>query len=297
MPQAIHIVGAPIGLGAGKQGVDLGPNALRYARLAEQLAGLENPILDKGNVPLASISDPGPEPRLRCLPTIAAFCATLAEWVADSVAAGALPLVLGGDHSLSIGSVAGTARGRELGLLWLDAHGDFNTALTSPSGNIHGMSLACLTGQGHPDLIGLAGRVPAIQPRHVALVGIRDLDPPERDALKASGLHCYTMQDIDRRGMAAVMDDALAVVGAARDGFHASFDLDVLDPREAPGVGTPVPGGISYREAHLAMEFISVTGKLRSLDLVEDNPILDDRNQTAMLGVQLILSAFGKQIL
>ena len=174
---------------------------------------------------------------------------------------------------------------------------DFNTADISPSGNIHGMSLACLTGHGHADLTGFAGRVPAVNPAYVALVGVRDLDPGERQALRDSGVRCFTMQDIDRRGFSAVMEDAVRIASQAVDGFHVSFDLDVIDPREAPGVGTPVPGGISYREAHLAMEFIAVSGRMVSIDLVEDNPVLDDRNKTALLGVELIQSAFGKQIL
>jgi len=298
MPSSsITIIGAPISLGAGKRGVDLGPSALRYADIGKCLSSLGHPVLDLGNTPVDPSPALGPDPRLRFLTTISAFCAAVADRVAEAVAAGRIPLILGGDHSLSIGSVAGSARGREIGLIWIDAHGDFNTAEITPSGNIHGMSLACLTGHGHPDLIGFAGRVPAVNPAHVALVGVRDLDPGERQALRASGVRCFTMQDIDRRGFSAVMEDAITIASQAADGFHVSFDLDVIDPREAPGVGTPVPGGISYREAHLAMEFIAVSGRMVSIDLVEDNPVLDDRNMTAMLGVELIQSAFGKQIL
>ena len=293
----ITIIGAPISLGAGKRGVDLGPSALRYANVGESLSGLGHPIVDLGNIPVPAPAELGPDPKLRYLATISLFCATVADRVAEAVTAGRIPLILGGDHSLSIGSVAGSARGRDIGLIWIDAHGDFNTAEISPSGNIHGMSLACLTGHGHADLTGLAGRDPAINPANVALVGVRDLDPGERQALRASGVRCFTMQDVDRRGFAAVMEDAIRIVSQAPDGFHVSFDLDVIDPREAPGVGTPVPGGISYREAHLAMEFIAVSGKMVSIDLVEDNPILDDRNKTALLGVELIQSVFGKQIL
>ena len=298
MPNSsITIVGAPISLGAGKRGVDLGPSALRYADIGERLSALGHPVHDLGNIPVASPPELGSYPKLRYLTTISLFCATVADHVAAAVAAGRIPLILGGDHSLSIGSVAGSARGRDIGLIWIDAHGDFNTAESSPSGNIHGMSLACLTGHGHPDLTGFAGRVPAINPAYVALVGVRDLDPGERQALRASGVRCFTMQDIDQRGFSAVMEDAITIVSQAPDGFHVSFDLDVIDPREAPGVGTPVPGGISYREAHLAMEFIAVSGRMVSIDLVEDNPVLDDRNATALLGVELIQSAFGKQIL
>lgn len=297
MPSSITILGAPISLGAGKRGVDLGPSALRYADVGVLLAGLGHPVHDLGNILLPALPELGLDPQLRYLPTISAYCARLAVAVADAVAAGTVPLILGGDHSLSIGSVAGSARNREIGLIWLDAHGDFNTREISPSGNIHGMSLACLTGQGHPDLINLAGRIPAVNPAHVALVGVRDLDREEKHALRESGVRCITMQEIDRRGFSAVMDEAIQVASRAAEGFHVSFDLDVLDPREAPGVGTPVPGGISYREAHLAMEFIAYCRGMVSLDLVEDNPILDDRNKTAALGVELILSAFGKQIL
>lgn len=298
MPSSpITLVGAPISLGAGKRGVDLGPSALRYANIGESLSALGHPVLDLGNIPVPSLPELGPHPKLRYLPTISAFCADVADRVAEAVAAGRIPLILGGDHSLSIGSVAGSARGRDIGLIWIDAHGDFNTADISPSGNIHGMSLACLTGHGHADLTGFAGRVPAINPAYVALVGVRDLDPGERQALRDSGVRCFTMQDIDRRGFSAVMEDAVRIASQAVDGFHVSFDLDVIDPREAPGVGTPVPGGISYREAHLAMEFIAVSGRMASIDLVEDNPVLDDRNKTALLGVELIQSAFGKQIL
>lgn len=291
------MIGAPIGLGAGKRGVDLGPSALRYAGVGERLSALGHDTEDLGNIPAPACPEAGSDSRLRYLPTITSFCAELANRVAASRERGRLPLILGGDHSLSIGSVAGSARGRELGLIWIDAHGDFNTAETTPSGNIHGMSLACLVGQGHPSLTGLAGRERAIQPAHTALVGIRDLDAGERDAIRRSGIAAFTMQDIDRRGFAAVMDDAIRFAGRAVGGFHVSFDLDVIDPREAPGVGTPVPGGISYREAHLAMEYVAVSGRMASLDMVEDNPILDDRNKTAMLAVELIQSAFGKQIL
>jgi arginase len=205
--------------------------------------------------------------------------------------------VLGGDHSLSIGSVSGSARNRRIGLIWIDAHADFNTAETTPSGNIHGMSVAALVGRGHPTLTGLAGNGPAIRTERVAIVGARDIDPEERVALREAGIAIFTMFDIDRRGMANVMEEAIRIASAGGGGYHVSFDMDAVDPREAPGVGTPVIGGISYREAHLAMEMIAQNGGMRSLDLVEINPILDERNATALLAVELALSALGKRIM
>lgn len=296
----IAIIGVPIDLGAGRRGVDMGPSAMRYTGLHGRLEALGCTVRDTGNLPAPMVetsASPPPGSRLRYLEPIAALCEALAATVAAAVEHGALPLVLGGDHSLAIGSAGGSARGRTLGLIWIDAHADFNTAETTPSGNIHGMSVAALTGRGHPTLTGLAGRLPAIRPEHVALIGVRDLDPKEREALRSSGIYVATMHEVDRRGMAAVVDEAARVVTTGTDGFHLSFDLDVLDPREAPGVGTPVPGGISRREAHLAMEILAQTGGIRSLDLVEVNPILDERNATAELAVELVLSALGKRIL
>jgi arginase len=206
-------------------------------------------------------------------------------------------LVLGGDHSLAIGSVAGVARGRRIGLIWVDAHADFNTPETTPSGNIHGMSLATLVGKGHPALASVGGSGPALRPADVALVGVRDIDTLEREALRNAGINIFTMHDIDRRGMAAVMDEAITRVSSATDGYYVSFDLDALDPNEAPGVGTPVRGGITYREAHLAMELVAASGRLAGLDLVEVNPILDSHNATAESAVVFALSALGKRIL
>ncbi len=296
----VAIIGVPIDLGAGRRGVDMGPSALRYAGLRARLETLGYQVRDQGNLPVPMVetsATPLPGAKLRYLEPIATVCAALAETVAGMVAQGRLPLILGGDHSLAIGSVSGSARGRRLGLLWIDAHADFNTAETTPSGNIHGMGLAALVGHGHPLLTGLALRVPAVRPEHVALVGVRDLDPPERAALRASDVHVFTMHDIDRRGMAAVIEEAVQRVSNGTAGFHVSLDLDVVDPREAPGVGTPVFGGISRREAHLAMEVVAQSGGVRSLDVVEVNPILDERNTTAELAVELVLSALGKRIL
>jgi arginase len=297
----ITLVGVPLDLGAGRRGVDMGPSAIRYAGLCDRLATLGYRVDDGGNIhaPLAeTIPNPAPDEKLRYLEPIVAANRELAGRVSDVVASGRLPVVLGGDHSIAIGSVSGSARGRRLGLLWVDAHADFNTAATTPSGNIHGMGLAALVGRGDSALTQIGGASPAVHAGRVALVGVRDVDKLEREALLPSGIHIYTMHDIDRRGMASVVEEALGFVNAPDgDGFHVSLDLDALDPREAPGVGTPVPGGISYREAHLAMELVAQSGGLRSLDLVEVNPILDERNATAALAVELALSALGKRTL
>ncbi len=296
----ITIIGVPIDLGAGRRGVDMGPSAIRYAGLCERLAALGHRITDGGNivVPLAeTIAAPAPGEKLRYLEPIVAINMALRERVAAVLAEARTPLVLGGDHNLAIGSVAGAARDRALGLIWVDAHADFNTAETTPSGNIHGMSLATLTGRGDRALLGIGTRSPVVVAERVALVGVRDIDPQERELLRWSGVNVFSMHDIDRLGIANVMDQAIAVVTAGGVSYHLSLDLDSLDPRDAPGVGTPVPGGISYREAHLAMEIIAQSDKLVSMDLVEVNPILDEHNATAEMAVELALSALGKRIL
>ncbi len=296
----IALLGVPIDLGAGRRGVDMGPSAIRYAGLSRRLNEMGRQVIDYGNLetPMVETSPiPPADARLRYLDPIAEVCARLAGRVEELATQGMLPLILGGDHSLAIGSASGSARRRRLGLIWIDAHADFNDERTTPSGNIHGMPLAALTGRGHPLLTHLAGRRPAYDPRNVALIAVRDLDPLEREALRESAITVFTMHDIDRRGMATVMEAALTVAMRDTGGFHLSFDLDALDPREAPGVGTPVSGGISAREAHLALELIAESGGLRSLDVVEVNPILDERNATASLAVELALSALGKRIL
>jgi len=295
----IAIIGVPLDLGAGRRGVDMGPSAIRYAGLRERIAALGYRVRDLGNlaVPLAEqIEPPTLDEPLRYLQPIVGVVRDLAQQVRNVISGNTLPIVLGGDHSLSIGSVAGAAHNRRIGVIWLDAHGDYNTPETTPSGNIHGMGLAVLTGRGHPTLTGLIGRTPVIRPEDAALVGVRNLDSGERELLRTSGVHVFTMHDIDRRGMAAVMEEAILHVSSSTSGFHLSFDLDVLDPHEAPGVGTPVLGGITYREAHLAMELVAASGRLISLDLVEVNPILDTRNMTALLAVEFALSALGKTI-
>ncbi len=296
---AVALIGVPIDLGAGRRGVDMGPSAMRYTGLSRRLAELGYTVHDTGNLPTPMVETsmpPDSTERLRYLEPIAALCAGLADRVAGAVDQGHVPLILGGDHSLSIGSVSGSARGRTLGLIWIDAHADYNTAETTPSGNIHGMSLAALTGKGHPLLTGLAGVTPAVRPEHCAIIGVRDIDPLERDALRSSGINVYAMHEVDRRGLATVLEEAIALISSGTEGFHVSFDMDVMDPGEAPGVGTPVFGGMTYREAHLAMEMLASSGGLRSLDLVEVNPILDRSNATAELAVELALSALGKRI-
>lgn len=294
----VEVVGVPMDLGAARRGTDMGPSAIRYARLNEILTALGHQVSDAGNVP-APVPESRPEPRarLRYLPEIATACRDLAGVVCGILRRRALPLVLGGDHSLTIGTLAGrTMAGRRGGVIWIDAHGDFNTEETSPSGNIHGMSLAVATGRGSGELVGIGGG-PSAAERAVVLVGVRSLDPPERLALHHSGVTVFTMKDIDQRGIAAVMGDAVGVATAGgRDRFHLSCDLDALDPLCAPGVGTPVPGGLTYREAHLAMELVADSGLIESIDLVELNPILDEHNRTASLAVELVASALGQRI-
>ena len=295
----IAIIGAPVDLGAGRRGVDMGASAIRLAGLKERLETLGHRVQDTGNVAVPQaeqFATPEIGEKLRYLEPLVAMNRVLAERVAVAVREGFFPLILGGDHSLAIGSVTGSAQGRRMGLIWVDAHADFNTPEITPSGNIHGMSVAALTGHGHPSLVNLLGTAPVLRERDVALVGVRDLDECERVALKESGVHVFTMHDIDRRGMASVIEEAIVRVSTGNVGFHLSLDMDALDPREAPGVGTPVLGGLSYREAHLAMELIADSGHMLSMDMVEVNPILDERNATAELAVAFALSALGKRI-
>ncbi len=293
----IEVLGVPIDLGADRRGVDMGPSAIRYGNLVGQLEAFGHQVTDLDNLPLM-LGDrlTAPDTKAKYLTEIVAMARTVMERVSDSCRRGAVPLVLGGDHSVSLGSVAGAAVGRSVGLIWVDAHGDFNTPETSPSGNVHGMILAALAGYGDPAMTHLTGEPPIVQPSRMVLVGVRELDPGERALLGEAGVRVLTMTDIDQRGMATIMLEALEAVREA-DLIHLSLDLDVVDPVRAPGVGTPVPGGISYREGQLAMEMIAATGRLASLDVVEVNPILDDHNQTAGLAVDFILSALGKRIL
>lgn len=302
-PSHIAVIGAPLDLGAGRRGVDMGPSAIRCASLGQRLAALGCQVRDLGNV---EVEQPeraraGPS-NARYLSQIAASCTRLGEMVDQASGRGMMPLVLGGDHSVAIGTVAGMSRRfrrdkRRLGLLWLDAHADMNTPQTSPSGNVHGMPLACSIGIGPRRLTHIFGYAPKVDPNNVAIIGVRDVDATEKPHVKKSGVRAFTMRDIDERGMRLVMEEALQIACAGADGLHVSLDMDCLDPREAPGVGTPVRGGIGYREAHLAMEMISDSRKLASLEVVEVNPVIDEANRTAALAVELVMSAMGKRIL
>ncbi|MBA3972919.1 MAG: arginase [Candidatus Solibacter sp.] len=300
---AVAIVGAPLDLGAGRRGVDMGPSALRTAGLNARLSALGYRVEDLGNVGVEQQESSTPGPRnARYLPAIAATCQELADRVERAADEGKIPLVLGGDHSIAVGTVSGMAesmkkRGEKLGLIWMDAHTDMNTPGTSPSGNVHGMPLACIIGTGPKALTHLNGWSPKVDAKNVVLIGIRDVDLDERPVVRRSGVRVFTMRDIDERGMTAVMHEALAVAGEGTGGIHLSLDMDGVDPGEAPGVGTPVRGGFSYREAHLAMEIICDSRRMRSMEVVEVNPILDEANRTALLGVELVLSAMGKRIL
>src|SRR6056297_2161729 len=291
---SVRVVGAPTDYGANRRGVDMGPSAIRYAGLAAELERAGRAVVDDGDVraPRAEERDPEAERpasgRAKFLRETREVATRLADRVAGALAADELPLVLGGDHSVAIGSVTGSARDAEIGAVWFDAHGDFNTPETSPSGNVHGMPLAAVLGVGEFADVEWANAA-GLRAENVAIVGLRSVD--------ASDVTTFTMSDIDERGIADVADDALDVATDGTDGVHVSLDLDWLDPREAPGVGTPVRGGATYREAHTAMETVAECDCLRSLDLVEVNPILDDRNETAALATELAASALGKQIL
>ena len=303
MAQKIRIIGVPMDLGQSRRGVDMGPSALRVAGLQSRLKQLGHTVEDIGNVPVKQAEEqPYGEKRAKYLNEIAETCRGLAEMTEQTLSEGFLPVVLGGDHSIAIGSCSGVSdffrkQSKKIGYLWLDAHGDMNTPDSSPSGNVHGMPLAALIGHGAPELAELLGYKPKIEPRNVAIVGVRDLDPKERRLVKDSGVHALTMRDIDERGMREVMSEALRFAMDDTDGVSVSLDMDVIDPSEAPGVGTPVRGGITYREAHLAMEMIADSEAMVSLEIVEINPVIDLHNTTALLGVEMLLSATGKKIL
>lgn len=299
MNRKIQIIGMPMDLGQGRRGVDMGPSAIRYACLQDLLRDLGYQVEDAGDQPI-----PSPEsvsihdPSLKYLPVIQQVNEQLAEKVSQVMEQGAFPLILGGDHSLSIGTISGIAKHvQNLGVIWFDAHADMNTSKTTPSGNIHGMSLAVALGVGHPDLVTIGGFSPKIRPENTVIVGARDLDAGEQALIQRLGVHVFTMHEVDRLGMAKVMEQALERVTSGTDGVHLSFDLDGLDPKDAPGVGTPVQGGVTYREGHLAMELLAEADCLVSAEFVEVNPILDVANLTAKVAVQLIGSVFGKKIL
>jgi arginase len=303
MPQKIRIIGVPMDLGQSRRGVDMGPSALRVAGLQTRLRHLGHQVEDIGNVAVKQAEEQHyGEKRAKYLTEIAETCRGLAEITEGSLAEGFMPLMLGGDHSIAIGSFSGVAnffrkQSKEVGYMWLDAHGDMNTPETSPSGNVHGMPLASLIGYGAPELVELLGYKPKVERRHVALVGLRDLDQREKRLVKDSGVHAFTMRDIDERGMREVMTEALRIVSDDTDGVAISLDMDFVDPIDAPGVGTPIRGGVTYREAHLAMEMIADSETMVSLEVVEINPVIDLHNKTALLGVEMILSALGKKIL
>ena len=303
MAQKIRIIGVPMDLGASRRGVDMGPSALRVAGLQARIKQLGHQVEDIGNI---SVKQPEEmsygEKRAKYLAEIADACKDLAVIVEKSLDESMMPVVLGGDHSIAAGSLSGVAtyfkkKEKKIGLIWLDAHGDINTPESSPSGNVHGMPLAAAMGYGATELVELQGFKPKVEAQNISLVGIRDLDSQERKLAKKSGVHVFTMRDIDERGMREVMSDALKYAMDDTDGISVSLDMDFVDPSDAPGVGTPVRGGVTYREAHLAMEMLADTEAMVSLEVVEINPVIDEHNRTALLGVELVLSGLGKKIL
>jgi arginase len=301
--QKVSIIGVPMDLGADRRGVDMGPSALRYAGLNQKLQELGYEVRDFGDLDvIIQETHHFGDPKAKYLKEIADACNHLANLVLETSQEGSLPLVLGGDHSIAVGTVSGIAESfrrqqKKIGLLWFDAHADFNTPEISPSGNVHGMPMASIMGYGPIQLTQIFGFSPKIQPEHAVQIGIREVDPDERQLVKKSGIRVFTMKDIDRRGIGAIMDEALSIVTNGTAGFSVTLDADFLDPYESPGVATPVRGGADYREAHLAMEMVADTSKMVSFEITEINPILDVHNQTAQFGMELILSAFGKQIL
>jgi arginase len=301
--RAVSILGVPLGYGASMAGVDMGPAALRVARLNERIAQLGYQVTDKGDLHLERPRFPAqPSDKLKYLPEITAACEQLASEVQGILRAGELPIVLGGDHSIAIGSVSGVAahcreQEKTLGLIWFDAHADMNIPETTPSGNIHGMPLSALLGYGAPALTNIAGFAPKLDPKFCAHVGARDIDRGERELIRKLGMRFFTMREIDERGMSSCMDEAIAIASQASGGYAVTFDVDALDPSDAPGSGTLVRGGMTYRESHLALEKIAEAGGMCSLEIVEINTALDVNNKTAELGVELILSALGKTIL
>ncbi len=299
----VHIIGVPLDLGAGRRGVDMGPSALRIAGIGDQIAALGCTVVDKGDLPSPIPETQRPaDTRKKYVREIAKVCQRLRDIALKSLDAGALPLVLGGDHSLAAGSVAASAEAVRrsaalpLGLIWVDAHGDMNTPETTTSGNVHGMPLAALLGHEPAELASI-GSSPSVQPEHTVLLGVRNLDDREKERIRQSGVHVFTMKDIDRHGIARIAERALAVAADGTGGIHISLDMDVCDPSIAPGVGTAVKGGLNYREAHMVMELVADSRRLVALDIVEVNPTLDIRNVTAEFAAELALSALGKRIL
>ncbi len=303
-PRRIKIIGVPLDLGASRRGVDMGPSAVRVAGLEARLEALGHEVRDAGNisVPLAETKPSGHQ-SARYLKEITDTCTRAADSVLKALGEGMTPLILGGDHSVAAGSVSGVSeffrrQNQKIGLIWIDAHADMNTPATSPSGNVHGMPLAALLGLGPDPLANILGTGPHVSPENTVIVGVRDIDAAEKENIRRAGVtEVYTMRDIDERGMRTVMEEALRAAGRGTAGYHVSLDMDWIDPEDAPGVGTPVRGGATYREAHLAMEIIADHGRMLALEVVEVNPVIDEHNRTADLAVQLISSAFGKKIL
>jgi arginase len=303
-PRQIRILGVPLDLGQSRRGVDMGPSAVRVAGLAARLEALGHRVSDGGNVPvaLAETRNAG-EANAKYIKEISETCERVAGIVVQTLEEGITPVILGGDHSVAAGSVSGLAefyrrRNQKVGLLWIDAHSDINTPETSPSGNVHGMPLAALLGLGPDPLANIFDWQPKIDPQNTVLIGVRDIDLTEKENIRRAGIsEVYTMRDIDERGMRTVMEEALRAAGRGTAGYHVSLDMDWIDPVDAPGVGTPVRGGATYREAHLAMEILADHGRLLSFEIVEVNPVIDEHNRTAELAVELICSAFGKKIL
>ncbi len=299
MRKKFSVVGVPMDLGQMRRGVDMGPSAMRYADAVKRLENIGYEVEDLGDIPVDQITDElNGQPNLRNLKAITQAASSLADCVDSIIKKGHFPLVLGGDHSIAIGTLAGVAKHfQNLGVIWYDAHGDLNTDETTPSGNIHGMPLAASLGFGHPELTDVGDFHPKVKPENVVIIGARDLDQAERDLIKKHSIKVYTMHEIDRLGMTKVMEETIAYLKETSDGVHLSLDLDGLDPHDAPGVGTPVLGGISYRESHLAMEMLAESGLITSAEFVEVNPILDEKNKTAEVAVALMGSLFGEKLL
>jgi arginase len=296
MIEKIRMIGVPVDLGQAQRGVDLGPGALRYAGISLRLARLGYQVEDSGNLAVPVRDVLLGERELHYLPSILKVCEAVYEAGRVSIEEGCIPVFMGGDHSLAVGSIGGVTHQEPVGVIWVDAHGDFNTPQTSPSGNVHGMGVAALLGEGFPRLVNVGRPGPKLRPEDLVMIGIRELDPQETVRLRDSGIAVYTMRDIDERGMGTVAREALSKLSHLTR-LHVSLDLDGLDPIEVPGVGTTSPGGLTYREAQLLMEIIADTGQLASLDIVEINPILDERNRTAKIAVELACSLFGKSIM
>ncbi len=302
-PKKIRVIGVPLDLGQSRRGVDMGPSAVRVAGLEARLEALGHKVEDAGNIAVA-IPEQKKEgdPNAKYLKEITATCSKHAELVLKTVEGGKIPLSLGGDHSIAVGTVSGIAefyrrQNQRVGLLWIDAHSDINTPQSSPSGNVHGMPLAAIMGLGPPELANIFNFSPKVAPENCVLVGIRDIDEKEKENVRRAGIQVFTMRDIDERGMRTVMEEALRWAGRNTAGYHVSLDMDWIDPEDAPGVGTPVRGGSTYREAHLAMEIIADHGRLAGFEIVEVNPVIDEHNRTAELAVELACSVFGKKIL